>query len=103
MYVIAASFLAFFALIYYYELFGPDVLGVSFEFPFENPKGRLIYARHRAEVLRGPAKELGELLDGANVTANRVGRVVAPPKVIRHALTESCHRKPPSCDTDVSA
>src|SRR5262252_8993047 len=56
-----------------------------------------------AEVLRRPAKELGELLDGANVTANRIGRVVAPPKVIQHALTESCHRKPPSRDTDVSS
>src|SRR5215831_3616230 len=56
-----------------------------------------------AEMLRGPAKELGELLDCADVTADRIGRVVAPPKVIQHALTESCHRKPPSCDTDVSS
>jgi hypothetical protein len=42
MYVIAASFLAFFALISYYELFGPGLLGVSFGFPFENPQGRMV-------------------------------------------------------------
>src|SRR5215469_10548917 len=56
MYVIAASFLAFFALIYYYELFGPDVLGVSLEFPFENPKGRLIYAPMSLALERAGAK-----------------------------------------------
>ncbi len=56
MYVIGASFLAFFALLSYYDFFGPDVLGVSFDFPFENSKGRLIYAPMSPALERAGAK-----------------------------------------------
>jgi len=42
MYVVAASFLAFFALIFYYDLFGPDVPGLSFGPTFENRKGQMV-------------------------------------------------------------
>ena len=44
MYVIAASFLAFFALYSYYVFFGPDVLWISSGFPFERPRGLLMSA-----------------------------------------------------------
>ena len=37
-----ASFLAFFALIFYYDLFGPDVPGLSFGPTFENRKGQMV-------------------------------------------------------------
>jgi eukaryotic-like serine/threonine-protein kinase len=56
MYVIAASFLAFFALLSYYDLFGPDVSGVSFGFPFEDRKGRLISAPMSPALERAGAK-----------------------------------------------
>jgi len=88
MYVIAASFLAFFALLSYYDFLGPDVLGVSFEFPFENPKGRLIYApmslaleRAGAKpgdyLVRGDGQQLHTVSDWLAIAANlEVGRRV---------------------------
>jgi hypothetical protein len=38
------------------------------------------------------AEVLGKLLHRADVAADRVGRVVAPPEIIQHALTQSSHR-----------
>ncbi len=90
MYVIAASFLAFFALISYYEFFGPDVSGVFFEFPVENPKGRMVIvgapmspALERAGakpgdyIVRVDGQELYTVSDWLAIAANlEVGRRV---------------------------
>ena len=88
MYVIAASFLAFFALLSYYDFFGPDVSGLSFGFPFEDPKGRLISAPmspalERAGVKPGDylarvdGQELHTVSDWVAIAANlEVGRQV---------------------------
>src|SRR6266851_2624085 len=45
-----------------------------------------------AHLLGGTAKVLGKLLHRPDVTADRVGRVVAPPEIVQHALTEWGHR-----------
>jgi hypothetical protein len=45
-----------------------------------------------AQLLRGAAEILGELLYGPDVAADGIGRIVAPPEIVQHALTESGHR-----------
>ena len=45
-----------------------------------------------AQLLRGAAEILGELLHGPDVAADGIGRIVAPPENVQHALTESGHR-----------
>ena len=56
MYVIAASFLAFFALLSYYDFFGPNVPVVDFGFPSEHLKGRLTGAPMSQALERAGAK-----------------------------------------------
>jgi hypothetical protein len=90
MYVIAASFLAFFALLYYSDFFGPDLLGASFGFPFENPKGRIVFisapmgpafehagAKPGDYLVRVDGQELYTVSDWIAIAANlEVGRRV---------------------------
>jgi eukaryotic-like serine/threonine-protein kinase len=88
MYVIGASFVAFFALLSYYDFFGPDVPEVSFGFPSEHLKGRLTDAPLNQALERAGAKpgdylvrvdgqELHTALDWFATTANlEVGRRV---------------------------
>jgi hypothetical protein len=45
-----------------------------------------------AQMFGRAAEVLGKLLDRPDVTADRVGRVVAPLKILQHALTQSGHR-----------
>jgi len=87
LYLIAASFLAFFALYSYYVFFGPEVLWLSFGFPFEHPKGLLISelspALERAGakpgdyLVRADGQQLYTVSDWMAIAANlEVGRRV---------------------------
>jgi hypothetical protein len=45
------------------------------------------------ELFWRPAEILSKLLDRADVTTDRIGRIVATPEILQHALAKSCHRK----------
>jgi hypothetical protein len=45
-----------------------------------------------SHLLRRTTEVLGKLLHSPDVAADRIGRIVAPPEIVQHALTQSGHR-----------